>query len=197
MNNKQQNPGMGIILISQLAIVLLGGLAIWVLGLSLPSPGISWISACILGVALALVTFALFFVLFRYGGKLSQTLLADIHRISRLFIGYSWLRIMCIATLAGIGEELLFRGFFQTWLNTHLDISWAILIVSLIFGLLHYLSHAYFICTVLMSMAFCIGYYLTGSLLMVMVWHGVYDLIALGVIVNYPQLIAVDDGNSA
>ncbi|MCE3251897.1 MAG: hypothetical protein K0Q67_907, partial [Cellvibrio sp.] len=51
--------------------------------------------------------------------------------------------------------------------------------------------HAYFVCTILMSIALGVGYYLSGSLLMVMVWHGVYDFIALVVLVKFPHIIDI------
>ena len=42
-----------------------------------------------------------------------------------------------------------------------------------------------------MRIALGIGYYLTGSLLMEITWHGVYDLIALGIIIKFPQVIGI------
>jgi uncharacterized protein len=133
----------------------------------------------------------LFVLIYRFGGKFAQSLLNDLHRVSWIFKGYSWVHISCVAVLAGVGEELLFRGFLQTWLSNHFAIAWAILAASIIFGLLHYLSHAYFICTILMSIALGVGYYLTDSLLMVVVWHGVYDFIALTMLIKYPQVIGI------
>lgn len=189
MNNKPQNPGFGVVLVSQLAIVFLGGVLLWALDVSLPNPAMGAFAASLWGIVLAVVTFVLFFILYRYGGRVAHILLNDIRRVSGLFAGCSWWHILVVATLAGVGEELLFRVFFQGWLSNYLAITWAIVIASIVFGLLHYLSHAYFICTLLMSIAFGVGYYWSGSWLMVMVWHGVYDLIALGVLIKYPRLI--------
>jgi hypothetical protein len=191
MNNNQKNPAYGLVWGSQLIIVALGAAGIWLSNASRPAAHIHWIAACILGVLLALITFGIFFGLYRGGGRFAQTLLNDLQRVWGLFSGYSWWRIICVAALAGLGEELLFRGFFQSWINSYLAISWAILLASLVFAALHYLSHAYFICAVLMSIAFGIGYYLTGSLLMVIIWHGVYDLIALGIIIKFPHIIGI------
>lgn len=192
MNNKRQASGVGVVLASQLAVVLLGVAGIWLLNISLPAAKIGWVLASIFGVVLAVITFAVFFLVYRCGGRFAQTLLTDLQRVWGLFTGYSWLKIIGVATLAGIGEELLFRGFAQTWLNNYVAIAWAILISSIIFAMLHYLSYAYFICAVLMSIAFGVGYYFSGSLLMVIVWHGVYDLIALAVIVKYRHFIVGD-----
>ncbi len=191
MNNNQKNPAHGLVWGSQLIIVAIGAAGIWLSDVSPPAAHINWIAASISGVLLAVITFGIFFGLYRVGGRFAQTLQDDLQRVGGLFSGYSWWRIICVATLAGLGEELLFRGFFQAWINNYLAISWAILLVSLVFAALHYLSHAYFICAVLMSIAFGIGYYLTGSLLMVITWHGVYDLIALGIIIKFPQVIGI------
>jgi uncharacterized protein len=192
MNNKQQAPNFGFILLSQSAIVAAGGFFLWVLGVKLPDANIDTLQAIALGVLLAIATFLIFALVYRFGGKFAQSLLNDLHRVSWIFKGYSWVHVSCVAALAGLGEELLFRGFLQTWLNSQVAIVWAILLASIIFGLLHYLSHAYFICTILMSIALGVGYYLTDSLLMVIVWHGAYDFIALAVMVKFPHIIGIN-----
>lgn len=188
----KKNPGIAVVLASQLLIVLLGALGIWATSLSWSTETMPWFAATTLGCALAVITFLLFVAIYRLGGTFVASLLDDIRRITGLFKGYSWIKIACIATLAGVGEELLFRGFLQQWLSGLLPVALAIIISSLIFGLLHYLSHAYFISTVIMSIAFGAGYFYSESLLMVMVWHGVYDFIALGVIIKFPRVIGLE-----
>jgi len=183
--------GFALILLSQLAIVAMGIFLIWALSVKIPDAQIEQFRAVALGSLLAIATFLLFTLIYRFGGKFAQALLNDTRRVSGIFGGYSWLHLSCVAALAGVGEELLFRGFLQAWLSNHFTITWAILIASVIFGLLHYLSHAYFISVTLMSIAFGVAYYMTDSLLMVMVWHGVYDFIALLVLVKYPDFIRV------
>ena len=157
----------------------------------MPNANVETLHAITIGSLLAIVTFLLFTLIYRFGGKFAQALLNDTRRVSGIFGGYSWLHLACVAVLAGVGEELLFRGFLQTWLSSHVTMTWAVLSASVIFGLLHYLSHAYFISATLMSIAFGVAYYVTDSLLMVMVWHGVYDFIALLVLVKYPDFIRV------
>ena len=157
MNTKQQAPNFGLVLLSQSAIVVAGGFLLWALGVKLPAANISTLQAIAAGAVLAITTFLIFALVYRFGGRFAQSLLNDLHRVSWIFKGYAWLHISCVAALAGVGEELLFRGFLQTWLNSHITIVWAILLASIIFGLLHYLSHAYFICTILMSVALGVG----------------------------------------
>ena len=187
----KKNPGISLVLASQLFIVLLGALGIWLVNISFPAKRIGWMLASALGSLLAIITFVFFLLFYRLGGKLSASLLEDMHRITGLFRGYSWWQIACIAALAGVGEELLFRGFLQNFMANYMSIAMAIIGSSIIFGLLHYLSHAYFISAVLMSIAFGAGYHYSGSLLMVILWHGVYDFIALGAIIKFPETIGL------
>lgn len=190
----KRDQGFALILLSQLAIVAVGMFLIWVFSVQIPGTNIETLHAIAIGSLLAMVTFLLFAVIYRFGGKFAQALLNDTRRVSGIFSGYSLMHLACVAALAGVGEELLFRGFLQVWLSNHFAITWAILVASIVFGLLHYLSHAYFISVTLMSIAFGVAYYITDSLLMVMVWHGVYDFIALVVLVKYPDLVGIELG---
>lgn len=191
MNSKRKSPGFGLLALSQFGLV---GIALFLLQLfkiQLPESDIGFMPAIIIGTILAVTTLAVFWCVYLFGGRFSCTLLDDIRRVSGLFNNCSWVHCAAIAVLAGVGEELLFRGFLQVWLDAHVSIVAAILIASVIFGLLHYLSHAYFICATLMSIAFGVGYWLTDSMLMVMVWHGVYDFMALLIIVKFPHVIGI------
>ena len=86
-------------------------------------------------------------------------------------------QLAVIAALAGIGEELFFRGLIQLGLSSALGLEvWlAILIASLIFGLAHAVTFTYFL------LAFAISVYLgflfdfTGNLFVPIVIHALYD----------------------
>jgi membrane protease YdiL (CAAX protease family) len=93
--------------------------------------------------------------------------------------------------MAGIGEEVFFRGFLQTWLSGFIGIELAILIGAIGFGLLHFASIGYFVITTMIGLALGTAYYLTGSLLLVMVWHSVYDVIAIWVISRHPEWLDI------
>jgi membrane protease YdiL (CAAX protease family) len=96
-----------------------------------------------------------------------------------MFSGCRIWHFALISALAGIGEELLFRGLIQAsfvgWLGT-----WpAIIAASLLFGLAHPLSKTY------IAAATAIGVYLgwlfvaTGNLLVPILVHALYDFVAL------------------
>jgi hypothetical protein len=82
--------------------------------------------------------------------------------------------ILLLSAAAGIGEEILFRGVLQGLSATH-----GLWISSLVFGLLHALTPAYFV------LATALGFYLgwlhgaTGNLLAPILVHAIYDTVAL------------------
>ena len=92
-----------------------------------------------------------------------------------------------VCLLAGIGEEILFRGFifvaiFEFWpwgLEYNLNIFAAIIISSILFGLGHYVTLLYFIITGLLGAAFCLVFLWTGSLIAPVVAHALYDFYAI------------------
>ncbi len=92
-----------------------------------------------------------------------------------------------VCLLAGIGEEILFRGFifvaiFEFWpwgLEYNLNIIAAILASSILFGFGHYVTLLYFIITGLLGAAFCLVFLWTGSLIAPVVAHALYDFYAM------------------
>lgn len=84
-----------------------------------------------------------------------------------------------MAFLAGVGEELFFRGWMQTLLTNKFGPWVGIVVVSLVFGLAHYLSSSYAIYASLLGLYLGIIYQISGNLYLVMAIHAVYDFIAL------------------
>lgn len=187
MPDHPKKSGFSVVLISQLAIVLLAVVFVHWLDVRLLNPRVNSYAAVAIGTVLAVFTYAAFVMIYHFGGGFAQQLLNDIRRVSVIFSGYSWAHFSVIAALAGVGEELLFRAFMQEYLHGFIGIFWAIALTSLLFGALHYLSAAYFVSTLVMSVLFGVGYYYSGSLLMVVVWHGIYDFIALVTLIKWPQ----------
>jgi membrane protease YdiL (CAAX protease family) len=87
--------------------------------------------------------------------------------------------LVLISFLAGVGEEALFRGVIQSVLAGWFSPWLALLLTSALFGLGHLITPAYAV------IAGLLGFYLGaialayGNLLVVMIAHGLYDLIAL------------------
>lgn len=87
--------------------------------------------------------------------------------------------VAALCALAGLGEELLFRGVLQAWLGTLAGPVGGLVLGGLAFGLAHAMTPLY------LALAWLIGVYLglvwmvSGNLLVPVVAHGLYDLAAL------------------
>ena len=101
-----------------------------------------------------------------------------------------------VCLMAGVGEEVLFRGFifvaiFEFWpwgLDFNMNIIAAIIASSVLFGLGHSITLLYFILTALLGVAFCLIFLWTGSLIAPIVAHALYDF--------YAMETALKEGNS-
>ncbi len=94
-----------------------------------------------------------------------------ITEIKDMFDSMSVADLVVISLLAGIGEEMIFRGVLQT--------RFGIVIASIVFGLMHSVSVAYVVVTIIMGLYIGIIFESTGSLLVPIQLHFVYDLAAL------------------
>lgn len=88
-------------------------------------------------------------------------------------------RIILLAFAAGIGEEFLFRGVFQTWLDGFAPIWAAIIAPNIVFGLLHAHNAFYAVAAGVIGIYFGIIFYATGDLAAPVLTHALYDLGAL------------------
>lgn len=96
-----------------------------------------------------------------------------------LFRGATNWQLAAIAVLAGLGEELLFRGVIQQALQQWLGPWTGLLLASLVFGAAHWVSRAYMIFACLMGLYLGLLYWLSGDLLIAVIVHALYDFIAL------------------
>ena len=92
-----------------------------------------------------------------------------------LFDGIPATGIFLIALSAGLFEELLFRGVIQAGLETSMGLWPALLLASLLFGLAHAMTRAYFIITFLIGLYLGALYAWTDQLLVPIVAHFLYD----------------------
>ena len=120
--------------------------------------------------------------------KSMHELLISLHQ---LFGNFTWPQIFAISVLAGVGEELLIRGVLQSFLVNSVGAFWGILSASLIFGLLHFMTKTYVVLTFVLGLLFGITFHYTNSMVLVMVGHAVYDIIAFSLIVKFPRLLGI------
>ena len=101
----------------------------------------------------------------------------------RLLCGSTHLQLFVLALLAGLGEELLFRGLLQAGLARLLPTPFALvgslLIASVIFGACHYLSHTYFVLATLAGLYFGALMLVSDSIVPPIIAHALYDFFAL------------------
>lgn len=109
-----------------------------------------------------------------------------------LFQNFTWRDILIVSCLAGLGEELLVRGALQAWLSGLFEPWVGILLASIVFGLMHYLSRVYVIVTTLLGCVFGVGLYLTNSIVFVVVAHAAYDVVAFFIIVKRPHILGLN-----
>lgn len=88
-------------------------------------------------------------------------------------------RAAALALLAGVSEELLFRGVFQQFMSERAPIIVAIIVPNIIFGLLHAQSSLYALLAGVIGTYLGVLYWATGSLAAPIVTHALYDFVAL------------------
>lgn len=104
---------------------------------------------------------------------------AQIKFFSEIGFEFTPPRIAIMALAAGISEELLFRGVFQTWLDGFFPVAFAILLTNILFGLLHMRTLLYAIIAGLVGAYLGAIYAFTDNLMTPIVVHSLYDAAAL------------------
>jgi len=99
--------------------------------------------------------------------------------IVSLFRGATTWQIAAIAVLAGVGEEMLFRGIIQQGLQGWLGPWPGLLLASFAFGAAHWVTRSYMIFACVMGLYLGLLYWRTDSLLVPVIVHALYDFLAL------------------
>jgi CAAX protease family protein len=115
----------------------------------------------------------------------------EIHRILNDTLGstlhrYHWTDLFVLAAIAGIGEEILFRGVIQPWMEASWGMMAGLIGSNIIFGLVHAVTPLYAVLAGLVGVY--IGIFLDvgeqRNLLTPIVIHGVYDFLAFIIILR-------------
>ncbi|WP_020413216.1 CPBP family intramembrane glutamic endopeptidase [Microbulbifer variabilis] len=161
-------------------------------GIELPIPGDSPFLSVVWGACGALFSFTAVVILTRSPTSFGCTLRGHCAQLTQLFSGISTTQIILLSIVAGICEEIFFRGFLQVWLSQLSSPLIGLLGASLIFAFLHWASFTYFLLTFVVGLVLGVAYQQTGSLLGVIIWHAVYDLLALMVLSKYPRMLGLE-----
>ncbi|MCF7966242.1 MAG: CPBP family intramembrane metalloprotease [Methylobacter tundripaludum] len=104
---------------------------------------------------------------------LFQTLGPSLHR-------YHWTDLFILAAIAGLSEELLFRGVIQPWMESSWGIPAALIGSNIIFGLVHAVTPLYAVLAALVGiyLSLSLDYGGDRNLLIPIIIHGLYDFLA-------------------
>jgi membrane protease YdiL (CAAX protease family) len=131
--------------------------------------------------AAATLPMLVFFVVFLKSGAAPFRSIRDAldERLWPVFRHASVTDLAAISALAGIGEELLFRGVIQPALAGYAGVVAGLVATSVIFGLAHSVTRTYAVIATLIG-AFLGGLWLlTGNILVPVVAHALYDFVAI------------------
>ncbi|MFL5242479.1 MAG: CPBP family intramembrane glutamic endopeptidase [Gemmataceae bacterium] len=166
-------------------LILLAWVAGWLVGLSPLDTLHFTVSGFILVLLATLPMLAAFFLLLRSRFEFIKRILRIFDDIAIPFLGsFTWFDLALLSLLAGIGEEMLFRGVIQASLDAWLGPWLALALASLVFGLLHALTPAYAVLATLAGAYLGFIWLAAGNLLVVIEAHALYDFIALTILLR-------------
>jgi uncharacterized protein len=173
-------------LIVSLAIFVEGGLIVLALGLgwllgSSPLGDFKWSWRDVgYGVAAALPLLLLAALMLRWPiGPLRHIKQFSEQVLCPLLAPFSVMDMLGISLLAGLGEEMLFRGVLQSAFSRWMGPLLALALASALFGLLHAVTLTYAIMAALMGAYLGWLWNQTGNLLVPAITHALYDFVVL------------------
>jgi membrane protease YdiL (CAAX protease family) len=172
--------------IVRLALLFEGGLAVlaclvgW-LAAAPPWERLAWSAVdASLGLVAALPMLALLVVCARLPWRPFRRIEEFIDKVVRpLFAPCTVADLALISLVAGLGEELLFRGLIQDALDRRLGPVAAVGITAALFGLMHPITPTYAVLATLAGAYLGWAYLASGNLLVAVVAHAFYDFAAL------------------
>ena len=161
--------------------------------------GVAWLLAWIAGInPLALLYFSEtaiaigvlgtvpLFLLFLALQQLPQKSLLDIKDLllktlaANLYTRH-WSDLLWLSCIAGVSEELLFRGVIQPWITAAWGLTAGLWGCNIIFGLVHAITPMYTLLVVIVGMYLSLAMTVAGenNLLIPIIIHSLYDFLAL------------------
>jgi membrane protease YdiL (CAAX protease family) len=138
------------------------------------------VDAAVVGAAAALPMLALLLWCLRTTWGPMRSLVAMVEeRLGPHLTDASAGGIVLLAALAGVGEELLFRGVIQIWLAERAPLWLAVGAASLLFGVGHWLSASYAVLASFIGAYLGIVFLLADNLVAPIIAHAAYDVVAL------------------
>ena len=93
---------------------------------------------------------------------------------------YHWTDLFMLAAIAGVSEELLFRGVLQPWIESSWGITAGLIGSNIVFGLVHAVTPLYALLAALVGiyLGLSLDYGGERNLLTPIIIHGFYDFLA-------------------
>ena len=108
--------------------------------------------ALIDGIMATIPMFILFLLFYQYPvGPLYPIRKNLLDIMGPLLSSCRWYELLSLAAVAGISEEILFRGVLQPWMEAGLGVSVGLILSNVIFGLLHWITATYALIAVFVS----------------------------------------------
>jgi CAAX protease family protein len=147
------------------------------------------LTAAAIGVGIlgTIPLFFLFLLFFRYPvGALYPIKRTLIDVLGPLLSACRWHELLLLAALAGLSEEMLFRGFLQPWIELKTGAAAGLFGSNLLFGLAHMVTPLYALLAgligVYLGLLFDVGE--QRNLLTPVIIHALYDYLAFLVVVR-------------
>lgn len=137
--------------------------------------------AVLWGVGATVPLILLFFLFLRWPiGPLKRIQRFSEDVIRPLLAPCSLIDLFGISLLAGLGEEMLFRGVLQEAFTGWFNVYVGVIVASLLFGILHSITFSYAVLAGIMGAYLgCVWLYADHNLLVVVLTHALYDFIVL------------------
>jgi membrane protease YdiL (CAAX protease family) len=88
-------------------------------------------------------------------------------------------RALILAIIAGVSEEMLFRGALQTYVERDHPVIYALIFPNILFGALHARTPLYALIAGFVGLYLGVCFAAAGSLITPMITHALYDFVAL------------------
>jgi membrane protease YdiL (CAAX protease family) len=180
----ERTDGFGMAVVVEGGIAAIAALGAWMLHIPLREQFPSWGSplaiAILRGLVATLPMLVAFWILVNSELPRLRQLREQVEwLVKEMFPTGSVLQFAMVAALAGVGEELLFRGVIQTKLGDWTTPLIGLMLASLLFGLAHALSAMYFLFAIVVGAFLGWLAFQYHDLVAPMVAHGLYDFVAL------------------
>lgn len=141
------------------------------------------------GIVAAVPMVVVFILMTRFPiGPLRRLKLIVDRLIAGIFARASVGELALVSLLAGVGEELLFRGVVHSlvlrWRSDDVGVVAAVLFSAVTFGVCHWLTNLYFVIAAVIGVYFSVLMLATGQILTPIVAHAFYDFVVLLILVK-------------